>query len=62
MTTEQVAIDLGVHPMTLTKWLRQADADDGLEEGPTRSESADRRSARRRIKLLEQAYEANRLP
>ena len=28
VTVEQVAKDFGVHPMTLFKWLRQADTDE----------------------------------
>nr|WP_112227637.1 transposase [Lentzea atacamensis] len=30
VTVEQIAKDFGVHPMTLFKWLRQADADEGV--------------------------------
>jgi transposase len=55
---EQIATDFGVHPMTLTKWLRQADVDDGAEPGVSRAESAKLGTARRRIKLLEQENEA----
>ena len=29
VTIEQIAADFGVHPMTLWKWLRQADIDEG---------------------------------
>jgi len=29
VTIEQIATDFGVHPMTLTKWMRQAAIDDG---------------------------------
>ena len=29
VTIEQIATDFGVHPMTLTKWMRQADVDEG---------------------------------
>ena len=29
VTIEQIATDFGVHPMTLQKWLRQADIDEG---------------------------------
>ena len=46
--------------MTLTKWLRQADIDDGVKEGTSRSESTDLRAARQRIKLLEQENEVLR--
>ena len=31
VTIEQIATDFGVHPMTLSKWLRQADVDDGCQ-------------------------------
>jgi transposase len=60
VTVEQIAKDFGVHPMTLFKWLRQADVDAGTKPGTTRSESAELRQARARIKLLEQENEVLR--
>ena len=60
MTVEQVAKDFGVHPMTLFKWLRQAEVDEGAKPGVSRGESAELREARRRIKLLEQENEVLR--
>jgi hypothetical protein len=40
VTIEQIATDFGVHPMTLTKWMRQADIDEGTKprstDGPGR--------------------------
>ena len=33
---EQIAADFGVHPMTLSKWLRQADIEDGVKPGRDR--------------------------
>jgi transposase len=60
MTIEQIAADFGVHPMTLSKWLRQADIDEGVKPGATSGESAELREARRRIKLLEQENEVLR--
>ncbi|WP_348541974.1 hypothetical protein [Streptomyces sp. SAI-117] len=39
MTVEQVATDLGVHPMTLWKWMRRADIDDGTKHGTTGQEN-----------------------
>jgi len=60
VTLEQVAHDFGIHPMTLSKWLRQADIDDGSRPGRSRSESADLRAANRRIRLLEQENEVLR--
>ncbi len=60
VTVEQIAKDFGVHPMTLFKWLRQADVDEGAKPGVTRAESVELREARRRIKLLEQENEVLR--
>jgi transposase-like protein len=60
VTVEQIAKDFGVHPMTLFKWLRQADADEGSKPGVSRAESAELREARKRIKLLEQENEVLR--
>ncbi|MCF6389375.1 IS3 family transposase [Mycobacterium sp. MBM] len=60
VTIEQVATDFGVHPMTLHKWMRQADIDEGTKPGKSTGESAELRDARRRIKLLEQENEVLR--
>ena len=60
VTVEQIAKDFGVHPMTLFKWLRQADTDAGSKPGVSGSESAELREARKRIKLLEQENEVLR--
>ena len=57
VTLEQIAADFGIHPMTLSKWLRQADIDDGVRPGRTSQESAELRAANRRIHLLEQENE-----
>jgi len=60
VTIEQVAIDFGVHPMTLQKWLRRAAVDDGARPGRTTTESIELREARKRIRLLEQENEVLR--
>jgi transposase-like protein len=60
VTLDQVAADFGVHVMTLSKWMRRADIDDGMKPGTTRQENAELREARRRIKLLEQENEVLR--
>jgi transposase len=60
VTIEQIAADFGVHPITLSKWMRQADMDDGAKPGRTTSELWELRDARRRIKLLEQENEVLR--
>ena len=57
---EQVAKDFGIHPMTLSKWLRQAAIDDGERSGVTSTESAELREAKKRIRLLEQENEVLR--
>jgi transposase-like protein len=46
--------------MTLWKWMRRADIDDGSNPGVAGQESAELREARRRIKLLEQENEVLR--
>ena len=60
VTIEQIAADFGVHPITLSKWMRRADIDEGSRPGKTASESSELREARRRIKLLEQENEVLR--
>ncbi|MFI8242909.1 IS3 family transposase [Streptomyces sp. NPDC085866] len=60
VTVEQVAADFGVHAMTLWKWMRRADIDDGTKPGTTSQDNAELREARRRIRLLEQENEVLR--
>jgi transposase len=60
VTLEQIAKDFGVHPITLSKWLRAADVEDGLKPGQTQVEQAELREARKRIRLLEQENEVLR--
>ncbi|WP_342214839.1 N-6 DNA methylase [Nocardia abscessus] len=50
VTLEQIAAEFGVHPMTLSKWMRRADIDDGAKPGTTSSEAAELREARRRVR------------
>ena len=59
-TLEQIAHDFGIHPMTLSKWLRQAAVDDGDRPGVTSVESVELRDAKKRIRLLEQENEVLR--
>lgn len=59
-TLEQIAHDFGIHPMTLSKWLRQVDVDDGDRPGTTTAESAENRELKRRVWLLEQENEVLR--
>ncbi|MCK0177660.1 IS3 family transposase [Mycolicibacterium sp. F2034L] len=60
VTIEQIATDFGVHPMTLTKWMRQADIDEGAKPGKSTNDSAELRELRRRNRLLEQENEVLR--
>ena len=50
---KQTAEELGIHPITLAKWLRQDRVDRGEVDGVPTSESAELRAARRRIRELE---------
>jgi transposase len=60
VTLERIANDFGIHPMTLSKWLRQAAIEDGDKPGVTTAENSELRAAKRRIKLLEQENEVLR--
>jgi transposase len=60
VTLEQIAADFGVHPMTLTKWMRQAAIDAGERPGAPREELAETRELRKRVRLLEQENEVLR--
>ena len=60
VTLEQIAADFGVHPMTLSNWLRRADVEEGVRPGVTAAESVELRELRRRNKLLEQENEVLR--
>jgi transposase len=42
-TLEQTATDSGIHPITLSKWLRQADIEDGTKPGVTSEQAAELR-------------------
>ena len=46
--------------MTLQKWLHRADIDEGVKPGQARTEGAELRDARKRIRLLEQENEVLR--
>ncbi|WP_460002364.1 IS3 family transposase [Microbacterium xylanilyticum] len=60
VTIEQIAKDFGVHPMTLQKWMRRADIDEGAKPGQSRTEAAEIRELRKRNRLLEQENEVLR--
>ena len=60
VTIEQVARDFGVHPMTVTKWLRHAEFDDGAVPGQPGSDAEEVRRLCKRNRLLEQENEVLR--
>ncbi|MBG6226566.1 transposase-like protein [Arthrobacter sp. CAN_A2] len=60
VTIEQIAKDFGVHPMTLTKWLRHTETDESVKPGQARSETVENRELRKRVRLLEQENEVLR--
>ena len=59
-TLEQIAHDFGVHPVTLSKWLKQADIEDGVKPGVTKGQAAEIVELRRRNRRLEQENEVLR--
>lgn len=60
ITLEQIAADFGGHPITLSKWLRRADTDEGATPATASSASAELLEARKRIRLQEQENEVLR--
>ncbi|GAB3995568.1 transposase [Nocardioides marmoraquaticus] len=60
VTLAQIAQDFGVHEMTISKWIRQADVEDGARPGVTTQESRELRELKRRNRLLEQENEVLR--
>ena len=50
---KQTATELGIHPVTLSKWVKQDRIDRGEIAGLSTRESAELRAARRRIRELE---------
>ena len=50
---KQTATELGIHAVTLSKWVRQDRIDRGELAGVSSAESAELRAARRRIRELE---------
>ena len=46
--------------MTLQKWMRRVDIDEGAKPGQTRTDATELREARKRIRLLEQENEVLR--
>ena len=60
MTLAQIAQDFGVHEMTISKWIRQADVEEGVKPGVTSEESRELRELKRRNRLLEQENEVLR--
>ena len=60
VTLEQIAADFGIHPMTLSKWMRTVAVDAGDRPGVTTTESAENRELKRRVRLLEQENEVLR--
>lgn len=60
VTLEEIANDFGIHPMTLSKWLRKAANLDGDSLKSPGVDSDELRAAKRRIRLLEQENEVLR--
>ena len=57
LTQQEIADDLGINRLTLCKWVKQADIDEGKAPGLTSDERDELRHLRRRVKDLEQEKE-----
>jgi transposase-like protein len=57
---KDIAADFGISESCLTNWLTAAEVEDGTKPGTTAAENAELRSAKRRIRLLEQENEVLR--
>jgi len=53
LSINEVAADFGVSPETVRRWMRQADADDGVKDGLTSSEQSEIVQLRRTSRRLE---------
>ena len=60
VTLAQIAKDFGIHEMTLSKWMRQADIENGEKPCVSRAEATENRELRKRVRLLEQENEVLR--
>lgn len=60
VTLAQIAQDFGVHEMTISKWIRAADVEDGVKPGVRPDEAREIRELKRRNRLLEQENEVLR--
>ena len=60
VTLEQIASDFGIHPMTLSGWMKKAAIETGEKPGLRVAESTELREAKKRIRLLEQENEVLR--
>ena len=55
-----IAADFGISESCLNGWLRAADVEDGLKPGTTAADNEELKTAKRRIRLLEQENEVLR--
>ena len=55
-----IAADFGISESCLNGWLRAADVEDGIKPGTTAAENEELKTAKRRIRLLEQENEVRR--
>ena len=54
MSLERIATDFGIHPITLSTWLKNAEIEDGVKPDVTSAASAELREANKRNRLLAQ--------
>ena len=57
LTIAEVAVDFGIAPESVRRWMRQADIDDGIKDGLTSAEQSELVSLRREKRRLEMENE-----
>lgn len=57
LTIPEVAVDFGVSEESVRRWVRQADIDDGVRDGPTSTEQSELVQLRRDKRRLEMENE-----
>ena len=57
LTRAEIAVDFGISPTTLKRWLHQADVDDGVKDGLSGAVQSELVQLRRRNRRLEQENE-----
>ena len=61
VTLDKISAYFGIHPITLSNWLKRAGVEDGVRPGVRSAESAELRETNKRIRLLKKGVEVLKL-